>query len=367
MGRRDIRNDWSTEGHGRRPAASRRPPRIPDEVENAPRSWGGVARRGGARVTEAGSASAAWRAANEAAREERRRPGAAGDDAPEASEWEPEEWIDEGEVRDEAQDAVRRGRAPRRAKPAPRRPRPPRPRDDDSVAPEMPAALAGGPDPDVAAAEQELAEADRELSLEEELRNALGAARAARAQQRMKEAGEAFRRGRFEEARKILRPLAESAPRAAALRELYGLTLYRLGRWKQAIAELEAFRTLTGSVEQHPVLADCYRALRRYDEVEALWEELSAVSPSGELVAEGRIVAAGALADQGRLKEALRLLEPGVRPARKAKVHHLRVAYALADLYERAGDLPRARELFQRVATSDPEFVDVQARLAALR
>ena len=230
-----------------------------------------------------------------------------------------------------------------------------------------PAALLGGADDEVAAVEREVRRDELIGSTDDELKAALGATKGARAEQRMREAGDAFRRGRFEEARRILRPLAESAPRVAALRELYGLTLYRLGRWKQAVDQLEAFRTLTGSTDQHPVLADCYRALRRYADVEGLWDELRTASPGGELVAEGRIVAAGALADQGRLDEALALLEPAVKPVRKAKPHHLRVAYALADLYERAGDLPRARELFQRVATSDPEFVDVQDRLAALR
>jgi hypothetical protein len=42
------------------------------------------------------------------------------------------------------------------------------------------------------------------------------------------------------------------------------------------------------------------------------------------------------------------------------------MAYALADLYERAGDVPQARELFSRVAASEPDFVDVQERLHAL-
>jgi tetratricopeptide (TPR) repeat protein len=226
----------------------------------------------------------------------------------------------------------------------------------------MPDALVGE-DEEVEAVRRERDVAD----VAEDLRAALGATKGARADQRMRDAGDAFKRGRFEEARRVLRPLAESAPAVAALRELYGLTLYRLGRWKQAAAELEAFRTLSDSVDQHPVLADSYRALGRYDEVETLWDELRTASPSGELVAEGRIVTAGALADQGRLDEALALLEPAVRPARRAKPYHLRVAYALADLYERAGDLPRARELFQRVAAADPEFVDIQSRIAALR
>lgn len=191
--------------------------------------------------------------------------------------------------------------------------------------------------------------------------------RLARFESRLDDAARAFRRERYEEARRILRPLAEQAPGASSVRELYGLTLYRLGRWAQAKRELEAFRTQTASAEQHPVLADCARALGHYAEVEELWEELRAASPSAELVAEGRIVAAGALADQGRLKDAITLLEAAAKPTRRPKLHHLRVAYALADLYERAGDLPRARELFGLVAANDADFVDVQARLRALR
>jgi tetratricopeptide (TPR) repeat protein len=350
--------------------------RQPDEVEGAPGNWGGVARRGAARLNEAGSASSAWRAANEAARESSRRTGSENEDgedestgAPAEAKWQPESWVDHGVVRDEAEDAVRRGldrsdrRRPARKKPSGGRTAP----KDDSVAPAMPASLLGGTDDEVEAVEREARHDQLSETAGDELRTALGTAKGDRAEKRMREAGEAFRRGRFEEARRILRPIAETAPRVAPLRELYGLTLYRLGRWKQAALELEAFRTQTASTDQHPVLADCYRALGRYDDVEALWDELRAASPSSELVAEGRIVAAGALADQGRLDEALALLAPAVKATRKAKPHHLRIAYALADLYERAGDLPRARELFERVAGVDPEFVDVQSRIDSLR
>jgi tetratricopeptide (TPR) repeat protein len=206
------------------------------------------------------------------------------------------------------------------------------------------------------------------VPVDDELRGAVPPGRLPRVAGRLREAGDAFSRGRFEEARQILRPIAQQAPRAASVRELYGLSLYRLGRWAQAAKELEAYRSLTGSVEQNPVLADSYRALGRYAEAEELWDELRAASPRAELVAEGRIVAAGALADQGRLDDAIGVLAPAVsRPARKPQLHHLRVAYALADLYERAGELPRARELFGRIAASDADFVDVDARLRALR
>lgn len=200
---------------------------------------------------------------------------------------------------------------------------------------------------------------------DDELRAVAPAHRVDRLKKRLREASEAFRRERYEDARRILRPLAEQLPNAASVRELYGLTLYRLGRWAQARQELEAFRSLTGSTEQHPVLADCARALGRYAEVEELWDELRAASPSAALVAEGRIVAAGALADQGRIDEAIDVLEAG-RPTRRTEAHHLRMTYALADLYERAGDLPRARDLFGRVAAVDPDLADVQARIRSL-
>lgn len=187
-------------------------------------------------------------------------------------------------------------------------------------------------------------------------------------EQRIKDAAKAFRAERFEDARRILGDLSELAPSVPAVRELNGLTLYRLRRWKLAAAELEAFRSLTHSTEQHPVLADCYRALKRPDAVAALWDELRQASPSAELVTEGRIVAAGALADKGKLQEAIDLLSQGKwRLPRQPREHHLRRAYALADLYERAGDVGRARDLFGRIQRADARFGDVGRRLKALK
>lgn len=190
---------------------------------------------------------------------------------------------------------------------------------------------------------------------------------AARVEARLRDAAKAFERERYQEARKLLVPLADRMPDNPAVRELLGLTHYRTGRWKQAIAELEAFRALTGSTEQHPVLADCHRALRHWGEVEALWDELREVSPSAELVTEGRIVVAGSLADRDRLGDAIALLEKGFRFPRQPQTHHLRRAYALADLHERAGDLPHARSLFERVANVAPVFGDVEDRVRSLR
>ena len=180
---------------------------------------------------------------------------------------------------------------------------------------------------------------------------------------RVSEAAEAFAAERFPDARRIIRPIVTEAPDSPTARELLGLTQYRLGNWAEAARQLEEFRRLTGhSTEQHPVLADCYRALKRYKLVDELWSELREASPSAELVTEGRIVAAGSLADRGRLADAIRVLERGWKAPRRPSLRHLRRAYALADLYERAGELPRARALFGWIANSDPEFVDVVRR-----
>jgi hypothetical protein len=200
-----------------------------------------------------------------------------------------------------------------------------------------------------------------------ELAAAAGAQRGSKLAARLADATHAYDRERYQEARRILRPLAEEVPDAAAVQELYGLVLYRSGQWALAARHLEVYRTLTGSTDQHPVLADCYRALRRYDSAEELWDELREASPGGDLVAEGRIVAAGCRADQGDLSGAIALLERSAKRVHRPQDRHLRQWYTLADLYERAGDLPRARDLFGRVNATDPDAFDVRLRLRALR
>ena len=130
--------------------------------------------------------------------------------------------------------------------------------------------------------------------------------------------------------------------------------------------ELEAAHQLSDSFDQYPVMADCQRALGRHKQVDALWEDLRHASPSAEVLAEGRIVVAGSLADRGELSKAIVLLEGAGADRARPKEHHLRTWYALADLYERVGDVPRAREIFRRIAAHDRDFFDVVERLASL-
>lgn len=244
--------------------------------------------------------------------------------------WEPEQWIDAGPVRDEARDAVRRGRD---EQPQRRRERGPR---------ELPEDVKG------------------------EVAREAGPAWAGRVQDRLHDAARAFERERYRDALKLLKPLSERAPGSAAIRELHGLTLYRLGRWKAAAAELEVAELLSGSVDHHPVIADCARARGRHAEVERLWDELRQGGAGVETLVEGRIVLAGSLADRGRVKEAVAVLEQGPVKVRKPKDHHLRLWYALAHMYERAGEVPRARQLFGQVLDAEPEFADVADRYDTL-
>jgi tetratricopeptide (TPR) repeat protein len=200
----------------------------------------------------------------------------------------------------------------------------------------------------------------------DQLSRAVGNARSERVERRLAEAAEHFEAERFGDAARILKKLVDEAPTVAAVHELYGLTLYRQEKWKPAARELEAYRLLSGSTDQHPVLADCYRGLRQWNQVSELWDELREVSPSAELVTEGRIVMAGSLADRDDPAGAIRLLEQGFAFPKSPRTHHLRRAYALADLYERVGDVPKARALFGRIAAVDPEFADVARRSRSL-
>jgi tetratricopeptide (TPR) repeat protein len=164
----------------------------------------------------------------------------------------------------------------------------------------------------------------------------------------------------------MVQPVLRDVPDIAFAHEIAGLALYRLGQWRKAIQELERARELDRTLRHHPVLADSYRAMKRYDAVDRLWRELREASPAPELMAEGRIVAAGALADQGDLKGALRVMDRATDVPKRIREHHLRQWYVLGDLHDRSGDVIAARRFFRMVAAADPDFADVGERLRAL-
>ena len=198
------------------------------------------------------------------------------------------------------------------------------------------------------------------------IKEQLGAT-ADRAIERLARSLHAFEAHRYSEARKLIMPLLSKVIGIAVVHEVAGLSMYRLGRWQDAADQLEIARGLKpAEVVNHPVLADCYRALRRYEKVTELWESMKLMSPQPGLLAEGRIVAAGALADQGELQAAVRMMTHGTSDPHKVQEHHLREWYVLADLYDRAGDVASARRLFVKIQSSEPKFADVADRLNTL-
>ncbi|MFL2986871.1 MAG: tetratricopeptide repeat protein [Candidatus Poriferisodalaceae bacterium] len=188
----------------------------------------------------------------------------------------------------------------------------------------------------------------------------------ARLLRRVGEAGEHFLADRFGEVDDILRPIIKKYPQIPELHELYGLTLYRLGRWSDALERLQYFTDVTGDIDQFPVMADCYRALGEVQLVRKLWDELRVAGPEAGIMTEGRIVMAGTLADTGDVAGGIRLLERGPIKTKKPRDHHVRLWYALADLYERAGDHQRARRGFERIEQVEPGYADVADRLNSL-
>ncbi len=239
-----------------------------------------------------------------------------------------EQWIDEGSVRRAATGATRRAATP--AGDSRRAPKP--------VDPEVSAALV----------------------------DALGKQRGSRLAERLAQASEALDRERFQESKRIATAIAKEAPNVAAAHEIVGLSNYRLGRYKQAAAALQAAQDLHAEPALLPVIADCHRAEGRWSAVEQVWNEIKSASPSHDVMAEGRIVAAGALADQGDLRGAIALMEPATKRPKAVREFHLRQWYVLGDLYDRVGDPIAARRWFGAVAEHDDEYADVTARLRGL-
>ena len=237
-----------------------------------------------------------------------------------------EQWIDEGSLRSEAESATRRALGGSRS------------RRSTEI------------DPSVVA----------------EIHDAADSARAGRLSERLASASAALDRERYDDARRMATSLVKELPKVAAVHEVIGLASYRTGRWRQAAQSLELARRLHPDPSLLPVLADCYRAMRRWTDVDSVWREVKKLSPKHEVMAEARIVAASALADRGELREAVALMEQASKAPKRVREHHLRQWYVLADLYDRAGDPVSASRWFREIAAHDAGYADVRERLRSL-
>lgn len=177
----------------------------------------------------------------------------------------------------------------------------------------------------------------------------------------------AFSAGDLEEAIRLGEQSKHIALRSVPAREFLGLAYYHAGRWQEAARELAAFRRMSGSNEQNPVIADCYRALGKPEKAIEICDEMDPRKVEPAAFYEGAIVAAGALADTDRVDEAIeRLRRLDLAPA-EAEAHHIRTWYVLGDLLERQGRFTQAREWFEAVDAADPDATNASERAARLR
>jgi tetratricopeptide (TPR) repeat protein len=175
------------------------------------------------------------------------------------------------------------------------------------------------------------------------------------------EAATAFDEENLADAIRLGEQAKHIALRSASVRELLGLAYYRDGRFKEAARELSAFRRLTGSTEQNPVLADCYRAMNKPERALELCDEIEASVPE-PVRYEGAIVAAGALTEMDRTDEAIARIESLELNPPSAEEHHLRAWYVLGDLLERRGRFTLALNFFEAVSAADAESTDAPER-----
>jgi tetratricopeptide (TPR) repeat protein len=177
---------------------------------------------------------------------------------------------------------------------------------------------------------------------------------------------ELLERGKLAQAVEAARTAKDLAPRSGAVREVLGIALYRAERYRDALRELQAYRRMTGRLDQNHLIADTYRALGSPEKAVDPVREALGARLRDEVRAEAAIVGASALADLGRFTEALSMLRASPSSDRLSREFDLRVWYVKGDILERAGRPAEASDEFRRIVRHDSGAFDAAERLARL-
>jgi tetratricopeptide (TPR) repeat protein len=180
------------------------------------------------------------------------------------------------------------------------------------------------------------------------------------AAEKLTEAASAFAGGKHGRALRLAEQAKELSPRDATVRELLGLSAYRLGRWDVALRELRTYRRYTGDTTHLAVEMDVLRALERPADVEAAWELMARLGGSREARNEAKVVYGAHLLDLGDARKAWDVTNPG-RIGADASESDLRVWYVAARAAADLGDRRTARRLFEAIQSSDPAFPALDA------
>jgi hypothetical protein len=143
------------------------------------------------------------------------------------------------------------------------------------------------------------------------------------------------------------------ASRVGVVREACGVAAYLTGRWAEALSELRAARRLTGRAGYVAIMADCERALGRYDRALALVTGPDAKPADRAEEVELRIVESGIRRDMGAAEAAVVLLQLPELTDGKIRPWSARLYYAYADSLLDLGRVDEARDWFARAAAAD--------------
>jgi tetratricopeptide (TPR) repeat protein len=198
----------------------------------------------------------------------------------------------------------------------------------------------------------------------EEVRVTARRGQADRALRALEEAVDLLERGREAAAERAALEAKALAPRSGSVREVLGIALYRQERFREALRELQAFRRMTGRLDQNHLIADCHRALGSPAKAIAAARESLRAPISDEARVESAIVGAAALSDLGRIGEALTFLRSFPTRDRLSRNFELRLWYVTGDILERAGRTRESAAEFRRIVRHDPGAFDAAERLA---
>ena len=169
------------------------------------------------------------------------------------------------------------------------------------------------------------------------------------------DAADAFANARYTVARERLLRAKSISTRSETVRELLGLSLYRLGNWEEALRELRAYRRIAGDTTHLAVEMDCLRALGRPNDVPKVWAMLRELGASKAAEVELRVVYGSFLLDQGQPREAWKVTDPGrIHP--DAHENDLRQWYVAARAAVALGDMKTADQLRRAIEDRDIGF-----------
>ncbi len=191
--------------------------------------------------------------------------------------------------------------------------------------------------------------------MRDELRRVTGKERLNAATAAVTRAVEAFADEEYETARRELRKAKSASSRASCVRELLGLAAYHTGNWREAVAELRAYRRMTGDVIYMPAEMDALRAQGDREGVEKTWLRIREAGGPPSTDSEARVVYGSFLLDEGRPREAWSATGP-VQLQPDPPPHLLRRWYVAARAAAALGDGETALRLASAIRERQPDL-----------